>query len=404
MDPHFNGGFHFRSGRKGPPFVAFVIVLPLLALAQHTPPEKPVYDTSAFHDSAHHWYDIAEEVRDITPLPDQRRYQPTETVQIADNILLYQKANGGWAKNYDMRAILTDGQKEILRKSRNATSTTTIDNGATHSQVEFLARAYTTTRDTRYREACLKGIDYILSAQYPNGGWPQFFPDTSGYRKYITFNDGAMIGVMKVLHGIVRKTPSYAFVDPDRNAQARMALEQGIICILRCQIREKGVASVWCQQHDNNDFRPQKARAFELASLCNQESAEIVLFLMSLEQPGKEVVAAIEDAVRWFQQAAVRGLRVETVRASHADYQYHSTDMDRVAVQDSTAPPIWPRFNELGTHRPLFCNRDTKPVYSLAEVQRERRTGYAWYTYAPASVLEKYAGWRRRVLGESPSR
>ena len=72
---------------------------------------------------------------------------------------------------------------------------TTIDNGATHSQIEFLAHAAGQLNDVRYRESVLRGVDYLLKAQYASGGWPQFFPDTSGYRKYITFNDGAMIGV-----------------------------------------------------------------------------------------------------------------------------------------------------------------------------------------------------------------
>ena len=34
--------------------------------------------------------------------------------EIADNILLYQQPNGGWPKNYDMLAILTEDQKKIL--------------------------------------------------------------------------------------------------------------------------------------------------------------------------------------------------------------------------------------------------------------------------------------------------
>ena len=46
------------------------------------------------------------------------------------------------------------------------------------------------------------------------------------------------------------------------------------------------------------------------------------------------------------------------------------------------------------THIPIFCNRDSKIVYSLAEVLRERRDGYGWYTYQPQQVLDRYAAWR----------
>jgi PelA/Pel-15E family pectate lyase len=239
-------------------------------------------------------------------------------------------------------------------------------------------------------------LDFILDAQFPNGGWPQFYPDTSGYRKYITFNDGAMIGVMKVLQQIVQKKPWFSFVDADRRDRIRKAFDRGVACILKCQIKEKGKLTVWCQQHDNADMQPQRARTFEPASLCSQESAEIVTFLMSLDQPTPEVHAAVKGAVEWFHTSMIKGVVVRTVDASPATYQYHSSDVDRVVQNDPDAPGIWARFYELGTGRPLFCNRDGRPVYSLAEVDRERRTGYAWYGYAPDQVLRQFTEWEKK--------
>lgn len=356
--------------------------------------QESTNDLSEFDDSAHHWYDVTDEDKIIEPLPDQQRYSPDRVTEIADNILLFQKANGGWPKNYDMRAILTDEQKKAVLATRNATNTT-FDNGATYSQVTYLAHAYTRTGIERYREACLRGIEFILSAQYPNGGWPQFFPDTSGYRKYITFNDGAMIGVMRLLQRIVREEPAFAFVGDSLCARVRAAFARGIECILRCQIVEDGRKLVWCQQHDHRSFEPRPARAFELPSLANQESAGIVLFLMSLEKPDARVCDAVESAVRWFEQSRMFGIRVVSVEAPPARFLYHSSSDDVVVVEDSAAPPVWPRFSELRTHRPLFANRDGKPVYSLAEVERERRTGYAWYTYEPQKVLDRYPAWKR---------
>ncbi len=353
-------------------------------------------DLSRFWETSHQWYDINDDDKIITPLPDKPRYKSTEITSIADNVLLFQKSNGGWPKNYDIRAILTDEQKQAVEKSRSETNTT-FDNGATYTQVEYLARVFTRTNDNRYKEGCLRGIDFILAAQYDNGGWPQFYPDSRGYRKYITFNDGAMIGVMNLLHGIVNNEPEYAFVDEARRSRIRHAFEKGIDCILKCQIEEDGVKSVWCQQHDDVDFRPQSARSFEPAAISNQESAEIVLFLMKLKEPGPAVVAAVQSAVEWFRKSGIHGLRVQIVAAPATEFIYRKSSDDRIVVADSSAPPIWPRFSELNTHKPLFCNRDGHPVYSLAEVERERRVGYAWYTYEPQNVLDKYPKWFKRV-------
>ena len=379
--------------------VATIVIAAMLpAHAQET--RKPAahleIDISGFYDSSHHWYDIQDEDRIITPEKDQQRYAPSEIRMIADNILLFQKSNGGWPKNYDMLAVLTPEQRKAVLRAKEEL-TTGFDNGATYTQVEYLARAFTVTSDKRYEEACLRGIRYVLSAQYPNGGWPQFFPDTSGYRKYITFNDGAMIGIMKTLKNIVEKEPRYAFIEEELRTKVRVALKRGIDCILQCQIREKGVLTAWCQQHDNIDFRPCEARVYELPSISGQEGAEVALFLMSVQNPTHEVIAAVEAAVQWFRKSQITGIRIEEIKAPREQFIYHTSSNDKVVVNDPNAPPIWARFYELGTGKPLFSDRKGKRLYSMAEVERERRTGYGWYSYIPEEVLKRYPAWKKTI-------
>ena len=208
-----------------PLFLAMLILLTKSPATAQQPPSPQKYraiDLSNFQDSAHHWYDINDDVKVIEPLPNRPKYDPADIVAIAENILLFQKSNGGWPKNYDMSAILTDEQRAAVQNARTALNTT-FDNDATHSHVRYLAEASLQTNDRRYREACLKGLDFILSAQYANGGWPQCYPDTSGYRKYITFNDGAMVGVVKILRNVVAQKPEYAFVDTGRREKIRKA-------------------------------------------------------------------------------------------------------------------------------------------------------------------------------------
>jgi len=361
-----------------------------------TPSESTEGDsvsTANFQDSAHHWRDIHDEGQEIEPTPGQPRYPESDVVHIADNILLYQKTNGGWPKNYDMRAILTDAQRQTLAARKNSRATT-FDNGATHAQIQYLAEAFTKTQQSRYRSACLRGIDFILGAQQPTGGWPQFFPDTSGYRRFITFNDGAMVGVMGVLQRITERKTEYTFVDKSRRQKARLAFSRGVKCILQCQLRDSLGLTGWCQQHDNHDYSPRPARTFEPVAISGLESADIVLLLMSLQNPSPGVVAAVQGAVLWLDRSRVRGVSVKVVPARHVHYRYHDTDIDRVLVTDPAAPPLWARYYEISTNVPLFCNRDGKLVYSLAEVDRERRTGYRWYSDIPARVFAAYQSWQ----------
>lgn len=343
-------------------------------------------DVSDFQDSRHHWKDITDHEQVIVPLKNQKSYNPADFRNIANNILLYQQPNGGWPKNYDMLAILTKEQKQVLLEHKDSTRTT-FDNGATYSQIEYLAKAYSKTGDAEYKNAALRGINFMLNAQYSNGGWPQFYPDVSGYRKYITFNDGAMIGVVTVLHHIVENDPYYSFVDVATRKKVAQAFAKGIDCILKCQIIENGKLTVWCQQHDNIDFRPVGARTFELASKASEESAEIVKLLMSIRHPDQKIINAVNNAIVWFKQVAIKGISVKTINAPEKVYKFHATNQDKIVIQDATAPLIWTRYYELKTNRPFFANRDGKPVYKFSDVSRERRTGYAWYGYWPSKII-----------------
>jgi PelA/Pel-15E family pectate lyase len=349
-------------------------------------------DISGFYDSARHWYDIFDQGKIITPLKDQPLYKRNDITSIADNILLFQKDNGGWAKNYDMLAILDDEQKEIIRSYKSLLNTT-FDNGASFSQTEYLAKAYFITKNERYKTGFLNGLDFILSAQYPSGGWPQFYPDTNGYQKHVTFNDGAMIGIMKLLQKIVNRNQEFSFLDADYFRKVNNAFSKGIDCILKCQIYDNGKLTAWCQQHNKITLKPEDARIYELASICNMESADIVDFLMSLENPDARIIKSVNSAVKWFEESKIFGIKVKTVQAEPIEYIYHSTTIDKVVVKDPFATPIWARFYELGTRKPLFSNRDGIKVYSLDKVERERRTGYAWYTYLPQIILDKYENW-----------
>ncbi|MCW8848900.1 MAG: pectate lyase [Melioribacteraceae bacterium] len=372
-------------------FVNMVFVLSLVTACTNA----GQIDLSRFYDSAHHWYDINDEKRVINPLPDKPVYDAGDIEKIADNIILFQKNNGGWAKNYDMQAILSPEQIVEVKGDKNKLNTT-FDNGATHSQLTYLAEVYTITKKEKYKEAFLKGLDYVFSAQYDNGGWPQFFPDTSGYRKYITFNDGAMIGVMNLLFDIVYKNSSYVFIDNDYYSKSEQAFYKGLDCIINSQIVENGKTTVWCQQHDNLNLSPQNARSFEPAAICNMESAEIVFLLMKIDKPNNKIKNSIINAVKWFEESAIQGLRVEIINAPKAEFMYHTTNRDKRVVKDPNAPRIWARFYELKTHKPLFCRRDGVIVYSMEEVERERRTGYGWYHYAPETILKNYPNWQQK--------
>jgi len=354
-------------------------------------------DTAGFRDGAHHWRNIRDTNRFIQALPGQPAYAREQVREIAANILLFQRENGGWPKDYDMPAVLTDDQKAAVRAT-TARQDTSFDNHNIHSQVDYLARAFAAGGEPAWRQACERGLDFMLAAQMPNGGFPQSHPSPTDYHAHITFNDGVMIGILNVLKDAADGQPQWDWLDATRRNRAHSAVRRAVGCILKCQIRVDGNLTGWCQQHDEKTFEPRPARTFELASICPQDTTEIVRFLMRQESPRAEVVRAVDGAIGWLRRVRLSGVRVERVPAPKAEFLRHTADFDVVVVQDADAPPLWARHYEIGTDKPVFAGSDAVKRYELAEVERERRTGSAWYGSWPQRLVEtEHPKWRARI-------
>ncbi|MBF9144122.1 pectate lyase [Hymenobacter sp. BT439] len=310
-------------------------------------------------------------------------------------MLLYQRAVGGWPKalgevKVSYAARLSAGARAGLLDSKNQNDAT-IDNDATTREIHYLLKAYQQTHNPAYRLGAENGIRYLLKMQYANGGFPQFYPDLSGYRREITFNDDAMVKALTVLRRVARKEERYAAVDPALVPLAQAAVARGVDCILKTQVVQNGRPTAWCAQYDEVSLQPAKARAFELPSLSGAESVGIVRFLM--EEPATPAVkAAIEGAVAWFEQVKMTGYALKEIAAPQ-----EKSHRDRVIVPQPGAT-LWARFYELGTNRPIYVGRDSQVHYQLSEIENERRAGYVYASTWPAELLEKeYPAWQKRI-------
>jgi len=200
-----------------------------------------------------------------------------------------------------------------------------------------------------------------------------------------------MVRLMEFLREVFA-SERYGFVDAGRRKSAKVAFDRGIECILRCQIKVEGKLTGWCAQHDERDYSPRPGRPYEVASISGSESVGIVRLLMSLEEPSTEVIAAVEGAVGWFEAAKLRGIKVVLKEDAKAP-----KGRNKVVVDDVGAGPLWARFYEIGTNRPMYCDRDGVVQYSLAAIGYERRNGYAWLGDWPAELLAReYPAWKAK--------
>jgi PelA/Pel-15E family pectate lyase len=313
-------------------------------------------------------------------------YRSPEGKRIADVILTYQTPSGGWSKRVDLAA----GPR---RPGTNFTSDShwsyigTIDNGSTTGQMRTLAGEYAVTHDARYAASFLRGLDYLFEAQQPTGCWPQVYPLQGGYHDAGTFNDDAMVHVLRLLQDV--SGGRYDFVPDSLRRRAAARVRRGTECILNSQVRVSDTLTVWCAQNDPLTLVPVKARSYEFPSLSGGESVGVMEFLMDLPDPGPRVVRAVRAAADWFRKSAIYGY----------DYTYKGK-----LVPKDGAGPIWARFYEIGTNRPIFSGRNGIIRYRMDQIEPERRYGYAWYRTDAVGALKQYDTWSQAHPGKQADR
>ncbi|MEO7531952.1 MAG: pectate lyase [Sediminibacterium sp.] len=305
---------------------------------------------------------------------------------IAENMLVYQRAIGGWPKavneiKVDYNKVMTDAEKKATRADSMHIDAT-MDNNATTREIRYLVKAYKKTNNTAYLAAAQKGVRYYLKAQNLNGGWPQYYPDSTLYRSQITYNDDAMMNVMNVLQDIVQAKNDMDVIDRSLVPSIEISVRRGVQCILKTQIVVDGKLTAWCAQYNKRTLQPEMARKFELVSLSGSESVGITRFLMRIKNPSQEIRKSITAAVVWFDLVKINGFKYVDIDAPD-----QPKGKDRVILPDPNSA-IWARFYEIETNRPIFSGRDSQKKYDVKEIESERRNGYAWYGVWPEKLLK----------------
>jgi PelA/Pel-15E family pectate lyase len=329
-------------------------------------------------------------------------YGGPEAKHIADVIVSFQIPSGGWGKNMNMAGPLRQRGQSYVTNNENRLPSPgdfdaardpswhyvgTIDNDATTTEMRFLAKvqAHVSHEEGEsYRKAFLLGVNYLLAAQYPNGGWPQVWPLEGGYHDAITFNDDAVSNTIELLTAVSEGKPEVSFVPGSLRAKAAKAVAKGIQCILATQAVLDGRKTVWGQQCDPLTLRPVAARNYEPAALSSEESADLLLYLMSLPKPSAQVRDAVNAGIRWLREHAIHNEAVTGGR---------NTPEGRQLVAKQGAGPIWARYYSLEGEKPIFGDRDKTIHDDMNEISRERRNGYAWFNEEPAKALQAYQTW-----------
>lgn len=316
--------------------------------------------------------------------PPASYWSSSEAVQVARIILSFQTPSGGWSKRTDMA---TQARQPGQLYGTEQDYIPTFDNDATTTQIRWLV-AFLPYADNELRRqiqvAVERGIAFMVQAQYPNGGFAQSYPLQGSYHDAVTLNDHAMVQLLRLLRD-VSEGAEFAFVSAPLKQQALQSFDLGIDLLLKAQLVIDGELTVWSAQHHPVTLAAVKARAYELASLVSSESAEVTLLLMQLPQPSPRVIASVEAAVHWFNLHQIK------------DTMMQRSEQGVHFVKKAGAKPLWARFYDLEKQQPLFVDRDSRIVSSMAELSIERQNGYGWYQSNADAVLKAYPHWKARL-------
>ncbi len=316
-------------------------------------------------------------------------YKSQQARDMADVIISYQTASGAWSKAVDYSKGKRPAGTHWTSQTGNAWHYCgTLDNRSTTEQIRYLAWVHSAGDYAPAAEACQKGIQWLFSAQFPNGGWPQNYPIEPGYHEAITLNDDAMLHALELMSDIAQSKAPFQFLEASKQEQASKSYQMGLDCLAQAQVRVDGVPTVWCAQHDPLDLTPVGARKKEPPSLSGAESANLLKYLMRSGPINDQTSGMIQAGVHWLSQHRITGLRKIKNAQGKTDY----------IADEKSSEVYWARFYDVETARPMFAGAQDGIVYdTFSEMAAKNKVGYDYFTTRPGELIEKeLARWEKR--------
>ncbi len=290
---------------------------------------------------------------------------------LATRLISWQLPCGGWSKAVSYASARPAGSAWTSQSSPTHYAGT-LDNRSTTEQLRFLPRRTTASPDEKIQASAERGLDYLLEAQYPNGGWPQNYPLEGSYHDSITLNDESMLHAIELLMEASSGESPWAWLDPERKKRATAAVARGVSALLALQVRLEGKPTVWAAQYDPLTLQPVSARGYELAALSGGESVSVLRLLFKVRPVTPELTAAVDAGMAWF--------------AAH---------------QIPNHPEGWSRFYDLRTQQPFFPGKRDGKAYPTEEAMRKNNPGgYDFDVKKPKDLPKYHAKWLKTLEKE----
>lgn len=234
------------------------------------------------------------------------------TTSVADLIVALQNEDGGFQvlpDNYEM------SQKETGLGSMKDVSS--VYNGATTAELKYLAKYITANKpeDSKYQDAFVKGIKYLLTTQRDNGGWSMNPGSGSGFNANIEVGNKAMTEVLTLLSDIaILNNQDYVFARKAMNVdEIKPAVEKGNDFIVKSQISNNNKKSGWATQYDKSG-NVTMGHTYERESVSSYTTKDVIDYLMTIHNPSQDIKDAVESAYSWLKDVKIADKEQKVVK------------------------------------------------------------------------------------------
>jgi PelA/Pel-15E family pectate lyase len=339
--------------------------------------ETQIWIQGGTPEAGHCYLDAYEATRDPLFLDAARR--------AADALAYGQRPEGGWHYfiDFDPKGTEEWYRSEASRfkwgyeEYRHYYGNATFDDANSADAARYLLRFYSTTLESAYLAPLVKALDFFVTAQYPNGAWPQRYPLTRefahdglpDYTSFYTLNDGAAAA------NVLTLVAGYELLGDERYLEAA---KRGVDFMIAVQGPEGQAA--WAEQYDPKTMEPVAARTHEPAGFVVRESAEIVQLLETfyMMTGSTRYLRPVPGALAWFER--VNRETVEQKRPPARYYQLGTNLPVYVLRTEKTTPEgyglyLWSttesRGDGLGLYRSDEGAQAIRPFIEVEPIRRE---------------------------------
>ncbi len=235
---------------------------------------------------------------------DEYYYQAA--CRAADALIWGQHETGGWNYIIDFageasirrwyETIGANGWR--LEEFQHYYGNATFDDHATVESGRLMLRLYLEKRDPKYRASFDKALNFILTSQYPSGGWPQRYPRMGtfvnhgrpDYTGHITLNDEVAEENIDFLLLTLQQ------LQDDR---VRGPIQRAMDCYIALQ--QPQPTPGWALQYTASDLKPAGARTYEPRGISPHTTESALIKLMDFYQltGDRKYLARVPEGIDW---------------------------------------------------------------------------------------------------------